>query len=213
MSVDDSPETESPRSIPGIVMNLKKEFEAKSSSRMEKSPEGSNCDDTCMNGRQKRDGKIRSLPSSPVIGHGESKMQSSRSIGETKDKAAARTEKEPSMEDMSVRVLVGKYEDTRRDYDVQLRNRDGLEAYPPAKSKIAPEFQRRSAPMIIHHPPKIYGDAEAPGRPPVPTPSVVVTSVVAKAASKKQQQQHGRTHPLARLQVRPRHSSPVYNTM
>jgi len=90
-----------------------------------------------------------------------------------------------------------------------------MEVHPPAKSKIAPEFSRRSAPIMINnHSAPLFSEApEAPGRPPaVPSPSVVVASVVAKAASKKQQQ-HGRTHPLARLQVRPRHSSPVYNTM
>lgn len=228
LSVDDSPEAECPRSTSGIVKNLKKEFEAKST-KLEKSPENT-CEgeSASLVARPKRDVKIRSLPSSPVIPHNESKIQPSPSVGETKDKQGRRCEATPSssqdnMEDLSVRVLVGKYEvakpDSRKSSDVQLRvhkdkDWDSMEVHPPAKSKIAPEFSRRSAPIMINnHSSSLFSEApEAPGRPPVPSPSVVVASVVAKAASKKQQQ-HGRTHPLARLQVRPRHSSPVYNTM
>ncbi|XP_014469061.1 PREDICTED: protein phosphatase Slingshot homolog 2 isoform X2 [Dinoponera quadriceps] len=225
LSVDDSPEAECPRSTSGIVKNLKKEFEAKST-KLEKSPEAACEGETAsLAVRPKRDVKIRSLPSSPVIPHNESKIQPSSSVGETKDKHGRRSDATPSQdnaEDLSVRVLVGKYEvakpDSRKNSDVQLRAHkdwDSMEVHPPAKSKIAPEFSRRSAPIMINnHSSSLFTEApsEAPGRPPVPSPSVVVASVVAKAASKKQQQ-HGRTHPLARLQVRPRHSSPVYNTM
>ncbi|TGZ39041.1 Protein phosphatase Slingshot [Temnothorax longispinosus] len=230
LSVDDSPEAECPRSTSGIVKNLKKEFEAKST-KLERSPENA-CEgeNASLTARPKRDVKIRSLPSSPVIPHNESKIQSSSSVGETKDsKHGRRSETTPpssqdNAEDLSVRVLVGKYEvarpESRKSSDVQLRAHkdkdwDAMEVHPPAKSKIAPEFSRRSAPIMINnHPAPLFNEApEAPGRPPaVPSPSVVMASVVAKAASKKQQQ-HGRTHPLARLQVRPRHSSPVYNTM
>ncbi|XP_011264102.2 protein phosphatase Slingshot homolog isoform X2 [Camponotus floridanus] len=234
LSVDDSPEAECPRSTSGIVKNLKKEFEAKST-KLERSPENNMCEgeNASLSARPKRDVKIRSLPSSPVIPHNESKIQSSSSVGETKDnKQTRRNETTPPLssqdstsEDLSVRVLVGKYEvakpeSRKSSSDVQLRAHkdkdwDTMEVHPPAKSKIAPEFSRRSAPIMINnHSAPLFNEApEAPGRPPaVPSPSVVVASVVAKAASKKQQQ-HGRTHPLARLQVRPRHSSPVYNTM
>lgn len=234
LSVDDSPETECPRSTSGIVKNLKKEFEAKSSTKLERSPENASCENDGTS-RPKRDVKIRSLPSSPVIPHNESKIQSSSSssVGETKDKQGRRCEATPSppsqenAEDLSVRVLVGKYEiakpDPRKNSELQLRAHnkdnkdwgDAMEVHPPAKSRIAPEFSKRSAPIMINnHSASLFNDApEAPGRPPaVPSPSVVVASVVAKAASKKQQQ-HGRTHPLARLQVSPRHNSPVYNTM
>ncbi|KYM85311.1 Protein phosphatase Slingshot [Atta colombica] len=230
LSVDDSPEAECPRSTSGIVKNLKKEFEAKST-KLERSPENA-CEgeNASVTARPKRDVKIRSLPSSPVIPHNESKIQSSSSVGETKDnKHGRRSETTPpssqdNVEDLSVRVLVGKYEvarpESRKSSDIQLRAHkdkdwDAMEVHPPAKSKIAPEFSRRSAPIMInnHSTPLFNETPEAPGRPPaVPSPSVVMASVVAKAASKKQQQ-HGRTHPLARLQVRPRHSSPVYNTM
>lgn len=219
-SVDDSPESECQRSISGIVKNLKKEFEAKSSSKSEKSPENSCESDACVNLRPKRDVKIRSLPSSPVIAHNDSKIHD-----QCLESKESKRNNSPSQEteDLSVKVLVGKYEvakpETKRNSEIQLRvsnrDRDSMEMHPPAKSKIAPEFARRSAPIIINHSSSssLFTDApEAPGRPPIPTSSVVVASVVAKAASKKQQQ-YGRTHPLARLQDRPRHSSPVYNTM
>lgn len=232
LSVDDSPESECPRSTSGIVKNLKKEFEAKSTKLEKTFAENSGCenDGSLMVARPKRDVKIRSLPSSPVIPHNESKIQASSSVGETKEKEMLKRNDligQDGGEDLSVRVLVGKYEvakpatETKRSSEVQLRGHgkekewDSMEVHPPAKSKIAPEFARRSAPIMINnHANALFGDgtSEAPGRPPVPSPSVVVASVVAKAASKKQQQ-HGRTHPLARLQVRPRHNSPVYNTM
>ncbi|XP_058800022.1 protein phosphatase Slingshot-like isoform X2 [Phymastichus coffea] len=232
--IDDSPESEAPlRNTHGIVKNLKKEFEAKSSSKLEKSPDASSLDESCSL-RQKKDVKIRSLPSSPVIPHNETKIQACESRSSAFVKRSSEPPSGSSAEDLSVRVLVGKYEvakpEIKRTPEVQLRtphhhhhhhhhrhhhhhNKDHPVEHPPAKAKIAPDLARRSAPMIInHHSASLY-DTEAPGRPPsVPSASQVVASVVAKAASKKQQQ-HGRTHPLARLQVRPRHSSPVYNTM
>lgn len=238
LSVDDSPESECPKSSSGIVKNLKKEFEAKST-KSEKSPESIEPAEYISPSTRtavKKEGRIRSLPSSPVIAHNESKMQCSGVSG-TKEKEKDTTElkkcefKSPpqpdNAEDLSVKVLVGKYEfakpEPRRTSEIQLRvnrdkdrenkDKDTMEIHPPAKSKIAPELSRRSAPVMINHSSLFPEGPEAPGRPPsVPSPSVVVASVVAKAASKKQQQ-HGRSHPLAMLRVRPRHSSPVYNTM
>ncbi|XP_054014531.1 protein phosphatase Slingshot isoform X2 [Hylaeus anthracinus] len=206
----DSLEAECPRNTSGIVKNLKKEFEAKSS-KPEKSPENSFENESSMVSRPKRDVKIRSLPSSPVIPHNESKIQAP---SETKDETL--TSSQENTEDWSVRVLVGKYEvkpDPRKSSDIQLRVHkdkewgDSIESPALAKSKITPEYSRRSAPIMIDdHSSPLFAEApEAPGRPPVPSAGVV--------AATKKQQQHGRTHPLARLQVRPRHSSPVYNTM
>ncbi|XP_014222170.1 uncharacterized protein LOC106649319 isoform X2 [Trichogramma pretiosum] len=225
--------------VSGIVKNLKKEFEAKqaSSSKLERSPENSieeqqNQQTQSLtrndSGRQKKDPKIRSLPSSPVITHNEAKIQSSTHhlSKRSSEPAPSNSPSETNLEDLSVKVLVGKYEfgkpESKRNSDPPLqyrhRDRDQPVEHPPARSRIAPDLARRSAPIIVnHHVSSIFDNSatvEAPGRPPsVPSPSQVVASVVAKAASKKQQQQHGRTHPLARLQVRPRHSSPVYNTM
>ncbi|XP_043272054.1 probable serine/threonine-protein kinase nek3 isoform X2 [Venturia canescens] len=224
------------RNISGMVKNLKKEFEAKSS-MYEKSPDATSNSEQSGDGQwTRRDTKIvRSLPSSPVIAHSETKIRSSLVVPPNKISHENNDESSSheNNEDLSVRVLVGKYEiskssyDTTKNSELSTRSRERemssnfsrIEAHPPARSKIATEeFTRRSAPIVINHQASnIFSNdsPEAPGRPPVvPTSSVVVASVVAKAASKKQQlQQHGRTHPLARLQVRPRHNSPVYNTM
>ncbi|OAD61689.1 Protein phosphatase Slingshot [Eufriesea mexicana] len=217
LSVDDSPDTECPRSTSGIVKNLKKEFEAKST-KLEKSPENSFENDSPISvGRSKRDVKIRSLPSSPVIPHNESKIQAPSETKEKEKPSVTTASTQDSSEDRSVRVLVGKYEvkpDSRKSSEIQLRvhkdkDWESMDSQHTAnKSKVTPEYSRRSAPIMInnHSSSPLFAEApEAPGRPPVPSAGVV-------AASKKQQQ-HGRTHPLARLQVRPRHSSPVYNTM
>jgi len=136
LSVDDSPEAECPRSTSGIVKNLKKEFEAKST-KLERSPENA-CEGENAS-RPKRDVKIRSLPSSPVIPHNESKIQSSSSVGETKDSKHGRRSEattppssQDNVEDLSVRVLVGKYEvarpESRKSLDVQLRAHKGCPA-------------------------------------------------------------------------------------
>lgn len=94
------------------------------------------------------------------------------------------------------------------------RESDLVEPQPLGKLKTTVhEFSRRSAPIIIDRPSFLSEKNKAHGRPPViPSQNVIIDSVIVKTANKKQQQ-HGRTHPLARLQVRPRHSSPVYNTM
>ncbi|KAK1119347.1 hypothetical protein K0M31_013533 [Melipona bicolor] len=217
LSVDDSPDTECPRSTSGIVKNLKKEFEAKST-KPERSPENSFENDSSITAaRPKRDVKIRSLPSSPVIPHNESKIHASSEIKEKeKSRVDSVTSTQDNLEDRSVRVLVGKYEvkpESRKSTEIQLRvhkdkDWESMDSQHSNKSKIGLEYSRRSAPIMInnHSSPPLFNEApEAPGRPPVPSAGIV-------AASKKQQQ-HGRTHPLARLQVRPRHSSPVYNTM
>lgn len=169
--------TDSQKSVPGLVQNLKKEFEAKSGGvKTEKSPED------CLE-MKTEENRVRSLPSSPV---------SDRS-----DKPSPAT----SLEDLSVRKLVGKYED---------RPRFTQPPIPPRKSSLVPQ------PLVIKHS-ALFVQNLKNARPPVvktciPSPSVVVASVVAKAASKKQQQ--GKTHPLARLSLnKQRHNNPVYNTM
>ncbi|XP_011297253.1 protein phosphatase Slingshot isoform X3 [Fopius arisanus] len=186
-SSSSSSSSEGHRGIPGIVKNLKKEFEAKST-RFERSPEGN--DEEKWPRKEKT--KVRSLPSSPVIAHNDGKI---RGKEEERDGKVLK-----SNEDLSVRVLVDKYEKP----GVKMRGN----VHPPAKSRIATqEFARRSAPVMMATGFMEEGDR---GRPPVGCQGVIAT-VVAKAASKKQQQ-HGRTHPLTRLQVRPR-LGPLYNTM
>jgi len=101
-----------------------------------------------------------------------------------------------SLEELSVRKLVGKYEKPK----VQA-NGKGVPTTGAAPT---------STPATVMRPPRT--------RPPLvpvvkaqPTPQVVVASVLTRANHKKQQQ--GKTHPLARLAIKHRHQNPVYNTM
>lgn len=171
---------DSQKSVPGLVQNLKKEFEAKSIGvKVDKSQEDVvECKtEGCV--------KVQSLPSSPV---------------------SDRTEKPSpatSLEDLSVRKLVGKYED-------KPSFTQPIGILPIRKSSLDPQ------PLVIKNSTFFVHTLKKVSRPPVkssiPSPSVVVTSVIAKAASKKQQQ--GKTHPLARLALnKQRHNNPVYNTM
>lgn len=169
---------ETQKSVPGLVQNLKKEFEAKSGLvKSDKSPEESSEPKT------EDGGKVRSLPSSPV--------------SDRTDKPSPAT----SLEDLSVRKLVGKYED---------RPSIPQPPVPPRKSSLDPH-----QPLVIKHSALLVHNlrkARPPIKTTIPSPSVVVANVVAKAASKKQQQ--GKTHPLARLAInKQRHNNPVYNTM
>lgn len=165
------------KSVPGLVQNLKKEFEAKSIGvKTDKFQED------IVESKTEESGKVRSLPSSPVSDRMENPSPST------------------SLEDLSVRKLVGKYEDRPNFPQLPVTHR---------KSSLEPQ------PLVIKHS-TFYVHNLKKTRPPVktsiPTPSVVVTSVIAKAASKKQQQ--GKTHPLARLAMnKQRHNNPVYNTM
>lgn len=184
ISVDDSKLGTSPelidtqKTVPGLVQNLKKEFEAKSvGMKTERSPED-------ISESKTEENRGRSLPSSPVSDRSSDKLSPSTSL-----------------EDLSVRKLVGKYED---------RPRIAQPPVPPRKSSLEPP------PLVIKHSTLLVHNLKN-ARPPtvkasLPSPSVVVASVVAKAASKKQQQ--GKTHPLARLTInKQRHNNPVYNTM
>ncbi|XP_054290909.1 protein phosphatase Slingshot isoform X2 [Macrosteles quadrilineatus] len=167
------------KSVPGLVQNLKKEFEAKSVSGSAKCV---NAEEGSAEPKTEESGKVRSLPSSPV---------------------SDRTEKPSpatSLEDLSVRKLVGKYED---------RPTFPQPPVPPRKSSLDPP------PLVIKHSTLFVHNlkkARQPIKTSIPSPNVVVATVNAKAASKKQQQ--GKTHPLARLALnKQRHNNPVYNTM
>ncbi|XP_039292990.1 protein phosphatase Slingshot isoform X3 [Nilaparvata lugens] len=194
---------ENQKCISGIVKNLKKEFEAKSV--------GKKCDRSSPTEESSKE-ESRSLPSSPVS-----------------DKHPPRA----TADDLSVRKLVGKYEDRPRlscsesekrisQPPVPLRKSSlDVQSHPPKPPYINPivhtftnlapvkssNFPLKNSLLLTHN---LKNSA---GRPPTsnhPTPSVVAASVVAKAQSKKQQ---GKSHPLARLPINKRHNNPVYNTM
>ena len=212
ISVDSS---DSQKSVSGLVKNLKKEFEAKSVSKAEKCSASTEVPTNESDQRRSSDGvKARSLPSSPVSTHPEVKSPSSP----TPTPSPAST-----VEDLSVKVLVGKYEVSKPESpplagrQTETLPRRTLQQPPVPLRKSSLEILQNNAnkhsSLLVRN---LRNGNEGPNlRPPIaphvvrgPSPSVVVASVVAKAASKKQQQ--GKTHPLACL---PRHTNSVYNTM
>lgn len=198
-------DVETQKSVPGMVKNLKKEFEAKSVSKSDKSLVVSN--DNCSDNSKQSPEKVRSVPSSPVSTHLEAQPNLN------------------SSEDVSVKNLVGKYEIKKNQHNEDSRPRfvaetemiasNKLQPPPPPNRKssleITPQPQLRMKNSLFLH--NLKNSSGVLDRPPAktPSPSVVVASVVAKAASKKQQQ--GKTHPLAHLTINPRHNNAVYNTM
>jgi protein phosphatase slingshot len=218
---------DSQKSVSGLVKNLKKEFEAKSINKTEKcgvtSTELSAGESELK--RPTEGVKARSLPSSPVSSHPQCKSPGPAS----------------TVEDLSVKVLVGKYEVSKngvgqsdspplgrrqRLSENETIPRRTLVSQPPIplrKSSLEIQYIQNNAnkhsSLLVRN--LRNGSEGSNARPPIvphvrsclgPSPSVVVASVVAKAATKKQQQ--GKTHPLARLTInKPRHTNTVYNTM
>ncbi|KAJ9591730.1 hypothetical protein L9F63_001758, partial [Diploptera punctata] len=214
VSVDSSGEsTDSQKSVSGLVKNLKKEFEAKSVNKPEKCNIATEISTNENDQRRGLDGaKARSLPSSPVSTHPEVKSPCSPSPSPAS-----------TVEDLSVKVLVGKYEVSKPDSpplasrktETLTRKTSQQPPVPLRKSslEILQNNANKQSSLLVHN---LRNGNEGPNsRPPMaphvvrgPSPSVVMASVMAKAANKKQQQ--GKTHPLACL---PRHTNTVYNTM
>nr|CAH7732907.1 unnamed protein product [Callosobruchus chinensis] len=155
----------------GKVQNLKKEFEAKSSTNSEASEE------------VKKSGK--SLPSSPVSVH---------------------QAKEENKEDF--KSLIGMFE-----------NNHQVNKRPHRTSRATNQQQHGNTARYscIEVSQRFYPE-KSDKRPPIApvvrtaSPANLVATVIT-AAAKKKQQQYGKSHPLAKLNVRPRHNNPVYNTM
>lgn len=225
-----SPEVvDSQKSVSGLVKNLKKEFEAKSVNKIEKC--GITSSEVLVgDSDQKRpsDGlKTRSLPSSPVSSHPECRSPSSAS----------------TVEDLSVKVLVGKYEVSKNtiaqpdspplgcrqrlsDNELLLRRTLASQQQPPVplrKSSLEIPYIQNNAnkhsPLLVRN---LRNGNEGPNARPPMVPHVrscvgpspsVVVASVVAKAASKKQQQ-GKTHPLAHLTInKPRHTNTVYNTM
>lgn len=228
-----SPEVmDSQKSVSGLVKNLKKEFEAKSVNKTEKcvitSTELSGSD-----GDQKRspDGlKTHSLPSSPVSSHPQCKSSSSPCCVST-------------TEDLSVKVLVGKYEVSKNtvghpdspslgcrhklsENETVPRRTSASQQQPPVplrKSSLEIPYIQNNAnkhsSLLVRN---LRNGKEGPNARPPTAPHVrscvgpspsVVVANVVAKAASKKQQQ-GKTHPLACLTInKPRHTNSVYNTM
>lgn len=129
--------------------------------------------------------KINSLPSSPV------------SVHQDKEK----------IEEMKVKKFIGIFENNKQDTQVVRR---------PKSSGKLPNV-RNSRYSCVEVPSNTWKNGDKCIDRPQITPVVrntapcLVASVIASAT--KKQQQYGKSHPLAKLTIKPRHNNPLYNTM
>lgn len=149
--------------------------------------------------------RVNSLPTSPI------------SIHQPKDEETTNppspTTSEPG-EDLNLKKLIGKFESTKEKDQVVLRPKPFFSQNKNARYSCI-EVSSPKTSRLISNFVKEKDDFKKPPKPPSlrdPEPKVVVATVIAKASAKKQQQ-FGKSHPLARLNIKPRHTNPVYNTM
>ncbi|CAH1100931.1 unnamed protein product, partial [Psylliodes chrysocephalus] len=191
----------------GKVKNLKKEFEAKSST---------NTDQVDIPDTSKTKGN--SLPTSPLSIH----------IGKEKKSET----KISSNDDINLKNLIGIFENNV-DGGVQVNRRQKFNlannSRPFTQNKNTRysciEVSVEKTPRILQTPlisnlnknGSVVDKSEDKRPPIVPvvrtsSPGLMVAATVITAAKKKQQQ-YGKSHPLARLNIKPRHNNPIYNTM
>ncbi|XP_019872224.1 protein phosphatase Slingshot isoform X3 [Aethina tumida] len=185
----------------GKVRNLKKEFEAKSSTNIDVNSVGNADTTTVISDSVKTKNRVNSLPTSPVI--------------QTKDA------KERSDEDLNFKHLIGYFEN-KEEPTVNLRQKGKVFGSQNRNARysctdIGGERSAQSKTPLISNLNKAINDGEYK-RPPIPavrnaSPKYVVAATVIASAAAKKQQQYGKSHPLARLSIKPRHNNPVYNTM
>ncbi|KAJ8955261.1 hypothetical protein NQ318_000288 [Aromia moschata] len=194
----------------GKVRNLKKEFEAKSSTNIEPSNvEGAEA------AKSLKTNRVNSLPSSPI------------SVHHSKEKKEDR--KTVSGDDLNLKSLIGIFEN-KEEAQVNLRQKFNTTNKPFTQNRNTRysciEVSVEKSPVRITQTPLISNlnknsspvDKSDDKRPPIvpvvrnASPGYMVAATVIATAAKKQQQ-YGKSHPLARLNVKPRHNNPVYNTM
>lgn len=192
--------------ISGIVRSRKKEFEAKTNLERLNQNNLNSSEVNLENLVHKN--KINSLPSSPVSVHSDKELNDLSSTSDPGD-------------DLNFKKLIGKFEisdknhqDTRSNRSFLTKNvRNSLsdaEKQKIVQTSLIANFNKNNSVSDK----SVDGDFKRPPVMPVvrsTQPNVMVATVIAKAT--KKQQQFGKTHPLARLNIKPRHNNPVYNTM
>lgn len=181
----------------GIVLNLKKEFEAKCNVA-EKNKQRKKCS---SQGDSNNNEDARSLPSSPVNEH-------TRNRNYPKPSSAASTE------DLSVKKLVGKYEVAKSNKD-RMKCDKRQPPIPPRKSSL--DINLPQSRFGMKHASNVFTQYNRSHRGVAPivksflsTPNEI-RSTVTKAANMLQQT---KTHPLSKLNFcKQRNNPPVYNTM
>ncbi|KAK9889654.1 hypothetical protein WA026_007032 [Henosepilachna vigintioctopunctata] len=181
----------------GIVRNLKREFEAKNGTRLD-----NNHEHACDTARGKTKGG--SLPSSPISAH---------------------VEKTKPADDVNLKNLIGMFESNKQEaprspQEIQRSKsqRASNSSHKSAARYSCIEVSVGRGPFCIPQTPLIANlkknvEGREYKRPPVsPVVGQMVAATVIATAAKKQQQ-FGKSHPLARLNIKPRHNNPVFNTM
>ncbi|KAB0794765.1 hypothetical protein PPYR_11604 [Photinus pyralis] len=191
--------------ISGIVRSLKKEFEAKTVTNVER------MNQTNVEIAQDDSSKPKSLPSSPHSVHIE------------KDKCDLSPTNSDPGEDLSFKMLIGKFEDCTKGKESQVNLRPKV--FTPNNHRtsrfscieVSNDTSSRAPLISSFNISKSFSEKSGnhSKRPPIapiknPTPNVVVATVIAKASLK--QQQFGKSHPLAKINIKPRRN-PLYNTM
>lgn len=210
-------EEQNSNNICGIVRSRKKEFEAKTTP--------TNGDLLTDSNSKQSKNRVNSLPSSPTNIHVDKEL-----------KEEVSTSSDPG-EDLKMRQLIGKFEDKSNpsDYHVNMRQKSNNTFFRKnARNSYTADASVEKKVCLTHNTPLIANfnkinpvvganNCESGGgelkRPPIApvvrnntqANNLVVANVITK--TNKKQQQYGKSHPLARLNIKPRHNNPVYNTM
>lgn len=179
--------------ISGIVRSLKREFEAKTVT-ISDATNNDNVDAV------KVKSKGGSLPSSPTSVH---------------------VERTKPAEDLNLKNLIGIFESNKQERIMSspVSHRPKFSRSESSHNKstaryscieVSTPFCTIQTPLIANMKKNLEGEFKRPPVPPV-VRKMVAATVIATAA--KKQQQFGKSHPLARLNIKPRHNNPVYNTM
>ncbi|XP_030746870.1 protein phosphatase Slingshot isoform X2 [Sitophilus oryzae] len=173
----------------GKVQNLKKEFEAKSNI-IAVDPLTSCVDPTTEGGLKVAKQKGNSVPSSPVSNH------------VVKDQTAPN-------EDLNFESIRSKFE-SNEEREVKLRQKyNNPKRNGTRYSCFEVTVNKNLRPQLISNLNKQEKNETEYKKPPIV--KQLAATVIATATKKKQQ--YGNSHPLAKINIRPRHNNPVYNTM
>lgn len=177
------------QNMSGLVRSRKKEFEAKQIDINNKN-------------------RVNSLPSSPISVHVDKEIKEDVS-----------TSSDPG-EDMKLKQLIGKFEygstdKNNADFQVNLRQKPNKSFLKNSRNSYVDITDKKinitQTPLISNLNKTVENDLKRPPMAPVVRNTQTnVNTVITKA---KKQQQYGKSHPLARLNIKPRHNNPVYNTM
>lgn len=172
----------------GKVQNLTKEFEAKSSTTCLDQMSGRvDQADAGLKGSKNR---VSSLPSSPVCVH-QSKEQPQKIVSD----------------DLKFKTIRSVFENNKEDGgQVKLRQKNGKSNRVNSRYSCC-EVSQYKNPRVVSN-----GAEKADKRPPiVPAVKQIAATVIDRAV--KKQQQYGKTHPLAKINIKSRQNNPLYNTM